>query len=281
MRLERRALLEPDEFVEVYVRPARPVLITDAIKGWREKAEPLSETFLLRTFADSEVQIYNDLFDLVNICRLGEYVEQYWNAPFAANVPYIRWYARFHAQDFEWADDAFARIAPHWSMPYFLPHTNYVLPSCQEPATLDVVSDAFPAKGIFLSASGARTRLHLDPWCSDAVLCQLSGRKQLVLYAPDALEFLSDESGLVDLDAPDISRFPRFDLRPPDITDVLEPGETLYIPSGWLHHVVTLTSSISLTWNFVHSVHAPRFNRYRAGPLSAFDRGVLAYFESL
>lgn len=275
MRLERRSALQTEDFVERYVRPARPVLVTDAIERWSQGVEPLSERFFIETFADSEVQVYNDLFDLVSVCRLRDYIDRYWYAPFGADVPYVRWYARFHAMEFEWADDAFARIAPYWRMPYFLPSTSYALPQCRAPAMLDAVSDAFPAKGIFISAAGARTRLHFDPWCSDAVLCQLSGRKKLVLYAPDAKELLTKEGELVDLDAPGHA------VHPPDIEDVLEPGEILYIPSGWLHHVVTLTSSISLTWNFVHGVHAPRFDHYRAGALSTFDRGVLSYFDRL
>lgn len=275
--LERVSSLQTEKFLERYLRPGRPLVVTDAIERWSGDAEPLSEHFFIEAFAEAQVQVYNDLFDLMSVCRLRDYIDRYWNAPFGSNVPYVRWYARFHAMDFEWADHAFQRIAHRWDMPYFLPRTDYILPSCQPQASLNATSDAFPAKGIFISAAGARTRLHVDPWCSDAVLCQLSGRKKIIMYAPDAKELLSVEDELLDPDASDEQRA----LRSPDIEDVLEPGQVLYIPSGWLHHVVTLTRSISLTWNFVHRAHATGFERYRAGALSAFDRSVLAYFDRL
>lgn len=52
----------------------------------------------------------------------------------------------------------------------------------------------------------------------------------------------------VDLDRPDFARFPRSrDLR--TATARLSPGETLFIPHGWWHHVRTARGSVSInTW---------------------------------
>jgi hypothetical protein len=255
MKVDRRKQLNPERFVADYLSAGRPVIVTDAVARW---GQLLDETFFLQTFADAEVQVYDDLFNLICVCPLHEYIDRYWHAPPGRDVPYVRWYAKFHDTEFEWADDAFARISAHWCMPYFLPRSGYELPRCEAPQSIDPARDAFPAKGIFLSAAGARTRLHSDPWCSDAVLCQISGRKEVVMYSSAASLQCS-----------------------PDLEDVLEPGEVLYVPAGWLHDVSTLTSSISLTWNFVHGVHAARFRQYRAAVLSSFDRGVLEYFDTL
>jgi len=279
MKLQRCKQLEPSEFVPRYMVAGRPVVVVDAIDAWGQPGRRLSEAFFLRTFADAEVQLYDDLFNLVCVCPLREYIEQYWHAEPVSGVPYVRWYAQFHATEFEWADAAFARISDYWSMPYFLPRCGYELPRCQAPHTIDPARDAFPAKGIFLSAAGARTRLHSDPWCSDAVLCQLSGRKKVVMYAPGAARSLTHDGELIDIEAP-AARLQTSHCVP-DFEDILAPGEALYVPAGWLHHVSTLTSSISLTWNFVHGVHAARFRTYREGSLSSFDRNVLEYFDTL
>jgi hypothetical protein len=281
MKLDRREQLNSEAFVAEHLAAGCPVIVADAVSRWGGPDRAISEGVFLQAFAEAEVQVYDDLFNLICVCPLHEYIGQYWHAAPRRDVPYVRWYAKFHDTEFEWADAAFERIATYWSMPYFLPRSGYELPRCEAPHTLDPARDAFPAKGIFLSAAGARTRLHSDPWCSDAVLCQVSGRKKVVLYSPGAAPFLSREGELIDIDAPDLQHFPAFPRCSPQFEDVLEPREVLYIPAGWFHHVTTLTSSISLTWNFVHGVHAARFKQYREGLLSSFDRGVLEYFDAI
>lgn len=281
MKLERRSDLTQSEFIERYLSPGRPVLVEDATAQWRGSAVLLSERYFIETFASSDVQVYDDLFELLSICSLQQYVDSYWHQAARSNVPYVRWYSKFRDLDFPWADDAFARFEGQWSMPYFLPSSDYELPKCQPPKVIDVARDGFPAKGIFISAAGARTRLHSDPWCSDAVLCQLSGRKKVVMYSPAAAQDLCREGKVVDIDGPDQRSFLGLASRKPDVEDFLDQGETLYIPAGWFHHVVTVANSVSLTWNFVHAVHAARFSRYRNGPLAPLDLEVMRYFGAV
>lgn len=278
MELERRAKLTQGEFIESYLRPGRPVIVDDATARWRGAAELRSERFFIDTFASSEVQVYDDLFDLLSVCPLQQYVDRYWQAAGRGSVPYVRWYSKFRDVEFPWADDAFAVLKEHWSMPYFLPESDYELPKCPSPNVVDVARDGFPAKGIFISAAGARTRLHRDPWCSDAILCQLSGRKKVVMYSPAAAQHLHIDGSVVHVDHVDPQSFPPFADLEPVVEDFLESGEVLYVPAGWFHHVLTVANSISLTWNFVHIVHSERFLRYRNGPLGPLDLEVLQYF---
>jgi ribosomal protein L16 Arg81 hydroxylase len=50
----------------------------------------------------------------------------------------------------------------------------------------------------------------------------------------------------IDADKPDLRRFPEWsDARVIDV--VVEPGEALFIPVGWWHHVRSLDVSISLS----------------------------------
>ncbi|MGA8499303.1 MAG: cupin-like domain-containing protein [Xanthobacteraceae bacterium] len=278
MKLERRSKLTQSEFIERYLSPGRPVIVEDAIAQWPGSAKLLSERFFIETFASYDVQVYDDLFELLSIYSLQQYVDRYWHAAARSPVPYVRWYSKFRDLEFQWADDAFALLEGLWNMPYFLPSSSYELPRCHPPKIIDVARDGFPARGIFISAAGARTRLHSDPWCSDAILCQLSGRKKVVMYSPAAAPDLCRDGTVIDVDNPDRQSFPGFASRPPDIEDFLNQGETLYIPAGWFHHVLTVANSISLTWNFVHTVHAERFSRYRNGPLTPLDLEVMRYF---
>lgn len=269
MQIERRTALHPDEFIGTYLSRNRPVIVTDAMQSWNMQGLA-SVTALANEFGELPVQIYDDLFALLSVGRLKDYLARHWRderSPSGAVVPYVRWYSKFKPVDFCWADAAFERIRTLWSMPYFLPSTGYELPHCRAPETVCPSRDAFPAKGIFISPAGARTRLHKDPWHSDAVLCQVMGRKRVRLYGPDA--------GC----NPDAEGGPAVPRGPAQCEDFLEANEVLFIPSDWPHEVDTEIGSVSLTWNFVHSSHSREFRHYLTGGVSAEDLAVLRFFS--
>ena len=84
------------------------------------------------------------------------------------------------------------------------------------------------------------------------------GRKRCVLFSPDDFRALypfpvhhpCDRQSRVNLYNPDLERFPRFaEARP--VHAVLEPGELLYIPQYWWHHIENLSSEcVSLNFWF-------------------------------
>ena len=89
----------------------------------------------------------------------------------------------------------------------------------------DPARGAFPARGLYLSLAGARTRLHFDPWGSDAVLCQFHGEKRVRLVADaDRARVVLPGRVFADLDAPDPARFPDAAGVVPIVDDVLRPG---------------------------------------------------------
>lgn len=85
----------------------------------------------------------------------------------------------------------------------------------------------------------------------DNLACVAAGRQRITLLPPDQLANLyigpldSTPAGqavsLVDFTVPDLQRFPRFAqaMQHAQVT-VLEPGDALYVPSMWWHHVETL-----------------------------------------
>jgi hypothetical protein len=161
-------------------------------------------------------------------------------------------------------------------MPSWLPDSGYLFPRTR--GTVNAATHAFPAKGLFICGTGGRTRLHVDPWASDACLCQVTGSKRFLMYPPEAGALLSDRHAVVDPDRPDDTRFPRWRDATPALDEVLRPGDAIFIPSGWYHTAVALTDSVSITWNFVHEVHDRRFTTYlRSG--GAADP-VVGYFRA-
>lgn len=93
------------------------------------------------------------------------------------------------------------------------------------------------------------TPTHLDEW--NNIGCVMSGRRRFTLFPPEQivnlyigpLDFAPTGApmSLVQLHAPDFARFPRFrQALDAAMTAVLEPGDAIFIPPLWWHHVESL-----------------------------------------
>jgi hypothetical protein len=98
---------------------------------------------------------------------------------------------------------------------------------------------------------GNRTRIaaHYDLPCNLAIVA--AGRRRFTLFPPEQIHNLymgpldptpaGQPVSLVDFQAPDLERFPRFSQALEASAQVLlEPGDALFIPSMWFHHVESL-----------------------------------------
>lgn len=94
-----------------------------------------------------------------------------------------------------------------------------------------------------------RTATHWD--LPQNIACVVAGRRRFTLFPPEQLPNLymgpldftlaGQPVSLVELDDPDYGRFPRFrDAIASAQVAVLEPGDALYLPSMWFHHVESL-----------------------------------------
>lgn len=273
--------LSEQRFLADYVALNRPVVVTGALESW-DIANKWTPAVLERRFGDQFVQVYNNYFDLQTLTPLSEYFSQYFGTPNREGsraLPYVRWYTKLRDVEFCWADDSFAQLSNQWSLLSFMPDRDYLLPYTSSDTRVSPVTDHFPAKGLFISPRGARTSLHVDPWGSCAVLCQVYGHKRWYLYAPEEEKYLRNHFGVVDVTKPDYNKFPAFERAQLTATCSLAPGEVIYVPHGWYHQVECDTDSISLTWNFVHRTTGESLLQWlEAGALSAFDQSVLRFF---
>lgn len=134
-----------------------------------------------------------------------------------------------------------------------------LLPALVDDLRTEELPAAVDPRGAHLWFGGPAivTPLHYDPVHNFYV--QLYGRKRMLLAAPDELAGLypADFAG----DCPHISRVdpehPDLDAHPA-LADVtlwradLEPGDVLYLPAFWWHHVRSLSTAVS-----VNLWHAP------------------------
>lgn len=107
----------------------------------------------------------------------------------------------------------------------------------------------------WLGPPGTVTPCHFD--FAHNFLIQVVGRKTVTLFSPDQARQLYFPHNLkkwnfspVDVEKPDLEQFPLFrDARP--VKCVLNPGDALFIPQGWWHHVRGLDATISLNFWFL------------------------------
>jgi ribosomal protein L16 Arg81 hydroxylase len=283
-RLDRISTLSTEAFVSEYLEKNRPVVVTGAMRNWKA-LETWEPEVLASRFGNERVQVYGDLFRLAAITSLSEYLERYFgkDSQESSSVPYVRWYCHLaNDERVPWADEVFTKFRDDWSRPAFFPDNSFVLPHCAASGKIDPSRNWFPARGLFISARGARTRLHVDPWCSDALLCQIFGRKDFVMYDPSQAAYLARDGKTVDVEAPDLQMFPDYPRARATVQDTLQPGEIVLVPAGWFHHFNSVSDSISLTWNFVHVCRLKEFvSHLLRGPAeSELKQLSYAYFES-
>jgi hypothetical protein len=103
---------------------------------------------------------------------------------------------------------------------------------------------------------GAVTGLHNDD--EDNLLAQLCGRKRVLIYEPAERPNLyvnsKYDSGTECCDAcpvaPDLARHPLLRNARPPLAVTLEPGDALFLPKFWFHHVTSLSTTISVNLFF-------------------------------
>ena len=126
---------------------------------------------------------------------------------------------------------------------------DYILPGIREHNDLSL-GDVEPLVSIWL---GNQTCIaaHFD--VPDNVACVVAGRRRFTLFPPDQLENLyvgpldyapaGQSISMVDLRDPDFEKYPRFRtaLQHAQVAE-MQPGDALFIPSMWWHHVQGLES---------------------------------------
>jgi len=122
------------------------------------------------------------------------------------------------------------------------------------------VLDDTAAPRIWLG-NAVTTPTHLDEW--NNIGCVVAGRRRFTLFPPDQIANLyigpidfaptGAPISMVPLHAPDPARYPRFsDALAAAVTAELAPGDAIFIPPLWWHHVESLAPFnvlVNYWWN--------------------------------
>lgn len=223
-----------DAFFERYWAPGVPVIFTDVVTRWPAITRWSLDSLDSR-FGDREIRVTSgreaygrdydvDATKLEVTTTLREYVARIRREP-ESNDHYM--IARNRN-----VRDVLAALLE-----------DVVLP---EGVFRDDVSDG---AAFWLGPAGTVTPLHHDT--SNIFFCQVVGRKRYRMIAPLEIGVLDGARSMyaaIDAEAPDLERFPWWSSV--IVRDfVLAPGEALFIPVGWWHHVRALDVSMSLAIN--------------------------------
>jgi cupin-like protein len=271
-RIDRRAGLTRPQFADEYLSPPRPVILTDAISGWRALGRWTPEFFKneygdLQVVVDGEAMALRDLIDRIEASTSDK------------PAPYLR-----NQLLAAWPPELSADVSP--------------MPECTQPNWLD--SRLFPSRQplssteVYIGGRGARFPvLHYDGLHTHAFLMQLHGDKEYIVFSPDQTALMYPRDGLEmnksridDVLAPDREAFPLFH-QAQGLRFELHPGETLFVPAGWWHTARILSSSVTVSLNVLNRANSAAFRHdycahiaRRSALLSSVVRGGLRFGEA-
>jgi hypothetical protein len=233
--VERRKGLTEKELFEDYFLANRPVIVTDMADNW-PAMKKWSPQYLKTQFGDVEVEVQygrgNDQNYEQNKLKyrrkmsLGAFVDAV-QAAGASNDLYMT------------ANNEALKTGPLASLLKDIgPLPPYLVP---ERLNLDTF--------LWFGPAGTVTPLHHDT--VHLFHLQVVGRKRWRFISPMQTPLVYNFNQVfsqVDLEAPNLARFPLF-AKTTIVDAVVEPGEAIFLPLAWWHHVRSMDTCISLSFS--------------------------------
>ncbi len=210
--------LTSSEFFNQFAKTGKPVVLKDFSKNWAAK-EKWTPEYFIEKYGDNEVQVYNGNFSKPGATYMSK------------------------AKTMRFDDYLNSILYTGQDLRMFLYNIISKAPELKEDIELPKLMKGFSKRFLFMffGPKGAITQIHYDIDMSHVFHTAIVGRKRFILFAQSESKKLYRHPftirSYVDVDSPDYERYPL--LKEAEGHEViLEPGETLFIPSGFWHHVV-------------------------------------------
>jgi len=225
--IERRTHLSSEEFKENYLRPLKPVIFTNLMDSWDCKKK-WSFEFFKNNFGEIEVPVFSS-----NSSKAGSnYMTHDLKIPFREYIESIEQ----NKSDYRLFLFNIIKEIPELRYDYKVPEQ-----------LMSGWIREFPF--MFFGSKGSKVPLHYDIDLSHIFLSQFHGQKRFVLFSNEMSKNLYQHpftvASYVDINNPDFERFPA-------LNDVwgyetyLQPGETIFMPSGYWHYIEYTETSFSM-----------------------------------
>ena len=217
-----------------------PVVLERAVSHWEATRKWSRKEYLRKTLGDRTVPIELG----------GSYMDDKWSQQLMTVGEFMDTYFDEDADDADKAEtrrDAVGYLAQH----ELFEQCPELKRDVEEPMYCALGTGTPCAVNAWFGPVNTVSPAHTDPHHN--LLCQVVGVKRVRLFSPDQTPRMYPHEGKmsntsqVDVINPDRDKFPLF-------TDVefieatLSPGDALYIPPGWWHHVVAKTTSFSVSY---------------------------------
>jgi hypothetical protein len=235
------ANISPEDFKKNYYEPKKPLVITEMAKEW-PAYKKWSWDYFKEIVGDKKVGLYNnvksDAYTPINTAddykTFGEYVDMIKRGPAAWRIFLFNIFD--HApqliEDFTWPEDLMKGYVKKYPM-------------------------------LFTGGQTSITHMHFDIDLSHILHTQFGGRKRILLFKheeqhklyrkPFEVLSLADFSNYsANSGTPDYEKFPAlkyavgYDL-------ILNPGETLFMPAGYWHHMEYIDSGFAMSLRAMQS----------------------------
>jgi hypothetical protein len=250
-QIERRKKPSADEFFARYFATGTPVIFTDATKGWKAVGKWNPE-YMKKKLGDLDVEVTTGRhadpdYDMntkahSRVVKMADFANRVARAKRKTNDFYM--VANNHAIDRPGMGVLMADTVMDDS--YFDP------------------SQARGSVSFWFGPGGTVTPLHHDT--TSIVFHQIYGRKRFLMISPLETALLARARGVYcDLDPEHPERHPELGGVPIIPVD-LGPGDALFIPVGWWHHVRAQSASISISFT---NLRAPNnYEWFRPGAVT-------------
>lgn len=225
--------IDRQQFETQYLRPERPLVIRNLTRDWAAR-EKWTLQFLADVIGERPVPLYD-----TNKLQA--------NAP--VNTPTVEMPFNEYLGLLERGTNLrifllnLLKISPELTNDFSVPHV------------VDRVFDRFPT--LFLGPAGSRVFLHYDIDLSHVFHTQFGGRKRVILFPPAesrrvygvplAVRSMMDN----DPEALNLNKYPAMALARGYET-TLNHGDTLFMPSGYWHHMHYLETGFALSQRTLH-----------------------------
>lgn len=225
-QIDRIENISRADFQRLYMKPQKPVIIKHLF-GKNSKVYGWSFNYFLNELGHLEVGVFDDenekqqdaqSYKRANLkMKFGDYLQLIQDKPTTKRL--------FLFNVFK--------------------HKTELLKDFKFPNIADKVLTFLPLA--FFGGKGAITRIHRDMDNSCVFLTELVGYKRIVLFDPKYSKLLYQypfsTHTSIDINNPDFEEYPGLKyIKGFDI--ILEPGDTIFMPAGWWHHIEYNTAGL-------------------------------------
>lgn len=224
--VEKRSGLTRETFAEHYLEPRKPVVFTDLMDTWQANTKWTIDN-LKKNYGQLDVPVVSP-----NYSKPGK---------------------GYMSPEMMMSFGEYLTLLERGPMPYriFLWNIFKYVPEMCHDFTLPTIMDGFfhDFPMMFFGGQGAITPMHFDIDLSHVFLNQLHGRKRVVLFSPEQSKFLYQHpytvASYVNVNNPDYEKFPAL-AKAQGYEVVLNPGETVFMPSGYWHYIEYVDGGYSI-----------------------------------